>query len=81
MAGKSILTILRKLQADHEINWVESLPRVLRLRHDLPDPMLGLSPYQLTFGRERPFGGLPYSLPRMHPDADEILDAVSLLDP
>ena len=37
VAPKTI-TQLRKLHADHEINWVESLPRVLRLRHDLPIP-------------------------------------------
>ena len=76
VAGKSLITTLRKLQADHEINWVESLPRVLRLRHDLPDPHTGFSPYNLVFGRERPLGGLPYTAVRASPDAEEFLDGV-----
>ena len=80
VAGKTVITILHKLQADHEINWVESLPRVLRLRHDLPDPLIGFSPYQLTFGRERPLSGLPYSLPRMSPDAENFIDGITAID-
>ena len=80
VAGKSLITTLRKLQADHEINWVESLPRVLRLRHDLPDPHTGFSPYNLVFGRERPLGGLPYTAVRASPDAEEFLDGVEKID-
>ena len=80
VAGRTVVSALRKLQADHEVNWVESLPRVLRLRHDLPDPEIGLSPYQLVFGRERPMGGLPYSLPRAHTEAEEFLDGMEQID-
>ncbi len=80
VAGRTLITVLRKLQADHEINWVEGLPRVLRLRHDLPDPLLGISPYQMVFGRERPLAGLPYSLPRRSPDADELCDGIAQID-
>jgi hypothetical protein len=80
VAGRTLLTSLRKVQADHEVPWVESLPRILRLRHDLPDPETGLSPYQLVFGRERPLGGLPRSLPRAHPSAEEFLDGVEIID-
>ena len=59
---------------------MEGLPRALRLRHDLPNPEIGLSPYQLLFGRELPLGGLPYSIPRANPDAEEFLDGVQKID-
>ena len=80
VAGRTVITTLRKLHADHEINWVEALPRVLRLRHDLPNPENGFSPYQLVFGRERPLGGLPQSIPRANPDAEEFLDGIKAID-
>ncbi|EPS66700.1 hypothetical protein M569_08075, partial [Genlisea aurea] len=80
VAGRTLLTVLRKLEADHEINWVEALPRALRLRHDLPDPETGWSPYQLVFGRERPLGGLPRSVPKPHPDAEELADGLVHID-
>ena len=79
MAGKSVITTLRKLQADHEIHLVEILPRVLRLRHDLPNPRTGFSPC-LVFGRERPLGCLPYTAVRASPDAEEFLDGVEKID-
>ena len=80
VAGRTVITTLRKLHTDHEINWVEGLPRALRLRHDLPNPETGLSPYQLLFGRERPLGSLPYSIPRANPDAEEFLDGIKKID-
>ena len=52
----------------------------MRLRHDLPNPEIGLSPYQLLFGRERHLGGLPYSIPRANLDAEEFLDGVQKID-
>jgi len=36
VAGRTVINVLRKIQAYHYINWVVSLPWVLRLRHDLP---------------------------------------------
>ena len=80
VAGRTVMAALRKLQADHEINWVEGLPRVLRLMHDLPDPETGVSPYQLVFGRERSLGGLPYLITRSHPEAEEFFDGIAKLD-
>ena len=56
------------------------MPRVLRLRHDLPNPENGFSPYQLVFGRERPLGGLPQSIPRANPDAEEFLEGIKAID-
>ena len=80
VAGRTVINTLRKLHTDNEINWVESLPRVLRLKHDLPDPETDLSPYHLLFGRERPLVGLPFSLPRAHPDAEEFFDGIQKVD-
>ena len=36
VAGKSLIGFLRKLWVEERINWVEALPRVLRINHDLP---------------------------------------------
>ena len=58
-AGGQIISFLRKLHASEGINWVEALPRALRLHHDLVGEA-GLSPYQILFGRERNLAGLPY---------------------
>jgi len=35
VAGRTVINVLRQIQADHYIDCVESLPGVLRLRHDL----------------------------------------------
>ena len=79
-AGKTLRSILRKLNADTPINWVEALPRAIRIRHDLPTPLLGLSPYQMVFGRERPTGGLPTSIEVRCPTADVFMDHMNMLD-
>ncbi len=76
VAGRTVRNVLRKIHADHEVNWVQALPQVLRLRHDMPNPETGLSPYQLLFGRERPLAGLPYTFPRAHPEATELFDFI-----
>ena len=62
-AGKTLLSILRKLNAKERINWVEALPRVLRMYHDMVGES-GLSPFQIVFGRERNLAGVPYEIPR-----------------
>ena len=59
MAGKTLITILRKLNAEGGVNWVEALPRAIRMQHDLVGEG-GLSPYQIVFGRERNLAGIPY---------------------
>ena len=51
-AGQQLLSALKKLHAEHGLNWVEALPRALRIYHD----MLGESgcfPYFIAFGRRR----------------------------
>ena len=61
VAGKQLITHLRKLHADDGINWVQALPRVLLQVHDQPGES-GISPYQLLFAEEEIF--LAYYLPQ-----------------
>jgi len=63
VAGKTLIGILRKVWVDDKINWVEPLPRVLRMYHDNPGESR-LSPFQVVFGREHNLGGLPWENPR-----------------
>ena len=60
VAGRVIQDLLRKMHVTQRVNWVEALPRVLRIHHDLVDPNTGMSPYQIVFGRERNLSGLSY---------------------
>ena len=79
VAGRQLITVLRKLHAERAINWVEAMPHALRLIHDSEGPS-GMSPYQIVFGRDRNLGGLP----KKHPDeaeaAVEFLDRMRTLD-
>ena len=59
VAGKTLIGLLRKMNTDGTVNWVEALPRVLRIYHDTPGES-GISPYQIVFGRERHLAGAPY---------------------
>ena len=52
VAGKTLISLMRKIWVKHGINWVEALPRILRFYHDLPGES-GLSPFEAMFGRER----------------------------
>ena len=75
-----LVDVLRKILIDQDICWVEALPRALRILHDLEDPQLHLSPYEIVFGRQRAHAGLPWSLPRECPDAVEFLDHMREID-
>ena len=68
VAGAQLQKRLRKLQAEEGLCWVQALPRAIRLLHDVPGPA-GISPYQILYGRERPYAGVPYEAPIMSPDA------------
>ena len=59
VAGKSLFALLRKMHATQQINWVEALPRAIRLHNNAINDS-GLSPYQILFGRDRLEAGLPY---------------------
>jgi hypothetical protein len=79
VAGKQFKDLLRKLHAEDEINWVEAIPRALRLIHDRVGEA-GLSPYQILMGRERPLAGLPYTSNRECPEAHEYFDHIQEID-
>ena len=79
VAGKTLITILRKLNAEKEINWVEALPRALRIHHDMPNNS-GLSPYRIVFGRDRALAGLPRQQGRQAEDAESFLDRMEEID-
>ncbi len=82
VAGKMLQGILRKI-AQNELrsfNWVEALPRVIRIHHDTFDPLLGCTPHQLMFGRERNLGGLPTAAKVECRDAAEFFDEMADLD-
>jgi len=80
VAGRTVINVLRNLQADHDINLVESLPRVLHLRHDLPNKETGFSAYQIVIGRERPLEGLPIHISQNHSDAEGFISDMEVMD-
>ena len=63
VAGQQVIEILRKLSAQEKLNWVEALPRVLFILHEVRGES-GLSPYEIIFGRPRHVAGLQYDPPR-----------------
>ena len=79
VAGQQLISLLRKLHAENEINWVEALPRALRHIHDRVGEG-GLSPYQILLGRERPLTGLPYSPERESQEAQDYFDHIEAVD-
>ena len=61
------------------IEWVEALPRVIRMHHDLVGVAV-LSPYQIVFGRERNLAGLPHTPLRECEDADAFFTRMAQID-
>ena len=78
-AGQQIMEVLRKLQADSKINWVEALPQVLDRIHDVKGES-GYSPYEILFGRQRPLAGVPYTPPKECEDAQEFFSRMKKID-
>ena len=54
------MEILQKLYADEKFNWVEALAQCLDRIHNVKGES-GYSPYEITFGRQRPLAGVPYT--------------------
>ena len=83
VAGRVLLDILAKLHAETEngwINWVEALPRALRIHHDTIDPVTGVSPYQAMFGRERSLANLTWPHKTECQDAHDFFDHMAEVD-
>jgi len=79
MAGKQVITLLRKLNEESGINWVEALPRALFTHHGIPGET-GLSPHQIVFGRDRNVTGIPYRVERECEDASDFVERMRELD-
>ena len=79
VVGAQLQKRLRKLQAEEGICWVPSLQRAVRMLHDVPGPS-GLSPYQILYGRDRPYAGVPYEPPRAWPDAVAFFEQQKAVD-
>ena len=79
VAGKQIYNLLRKLHVEDNINWVEALPKVLKIHHDTINET-GLSPYQILFGRDRNEAGIPYQPPRECENARSFFKRMANLD-
>jgi hypothetical protein len=79
VCGRIIHSSLRKMHVQEGVNWVEALPRVLRLHHDMVNEY-GVSPYKLVFGRERNMAGIPWQPVHECRDAEEFLDQMRALD-
>ena len=78
-AGQQILEVMRKINSDRKINWVNALPRVLRLIHDAPGET-GLSPYEIVFGRQRFLANVPYKPRRECEDAQAFFERMKDID-
>ena len=61
------------------VNWVEALPRVLRIHNDSPNDT-GYSPYQVLFGRDRNEAGIPYEAPTECEGAKQYFARMQKLD-
>ena len=78
-AGQQIMEVFKKLHTDNQVNWVETLPRVIDRIHDTPGES-GLSPYEIVFGRERFCANVPYNPPRECEDAQYFFKRMNDLD-
>jgi len=78
-AGQQLLSTLKKLHMQHNLNWVEALPRALAIHHDVPGPG-GLSPYHILFGRDRSVQGIPYIPERESEDAQAFFARMDQVD-
>ena len=79
ICGRILQLTLRKMHADEGINWVEALPRALRVQHDLVGDW-GVSPYELVFGRERNLAGIPLQPVRECAEAEQFLAHMEAVD-
>ena len=79
VAGKTIIASLRRLAAEDHLNWVEALPRVLRMYHNTPGEA-GLSPFQIVFGRDRYEAGVPYEIARECEGTQQFFDRQDHID-
>ena len=78
-AGGVVIQMLRRLHLEGASNWVEILPKVISIHNDTPGVM-GLSPFQIWFGRERGQGGLPTPNENLSVEAQDFLSRMHVQD-
>jgi hypothetical protein len=79
VAGKTLMSFMRRLWVESGINWVEALPRVLRVYLDTPGES-GYSPFQIVFGRDRFVAGAPLPIERECVGASDFMDCMEWWD-
>lgn len=77
--GKTINLSTQDNARGKNFNWVEALPCALKCIHDQPG-IGGLSPYHISFGRERPLDGIGWNTPTNHWDANKFFDHIESVD-
>jgi len=78
-AGSQLQRQIRMMQEEEGISWVEALPRAVQRIHDAVG-QCGLSPYEVLYGRHRPYAGVPYTPPVMAEDAVEFFERQRAID-
>ena len=76
---ETLMGFMRRLWVESGINWVEALPRVLRVYHDTRGES-GYSPFQIVFGRDRFVAGAPLLIERECVGASDFMDRMEWLD-
>jgi hypothetical protein len=79
MAGKTLMIFMRRLWLESGINWVEALPRVLRVYHDTRGES-GYSPFHIVFGQDRFVAGAPLPIERECVVSSDFMDRMEWLD-
>jgi hypothetical protein len=79
VCGRILQLSLRKMHFDEGINWVEALPRALRLHHDMAGDF-NVSPYEMVFGRERNLAGIPWQPVRECMEVQDFLKHMEAMD-
>jgi hypothetical protein len=77
--GAQLQKQLRHIHEEKGIPWVEALPIAVQRLNDKEGPS-GLSPYEVLYGRHRPYAGVPYDPPTKAEDAVSFFERQKLVD-
>ena len=79
VAGAVLQRRLRAYKAECGATWVDALPWAVRRYHDEVG-QCGLSPYEILYGRERPYASIPYTPPKIAEDAVAFFERMKSVD-
>ena len=77
--GAQLQKQLRHIHSESGTPWVEALPLAVQRLHDR-EGQSGLSPYQVLYGRNRPYAGVPYEPPTRAEDAVSFFERQQAVD-